>query len=487
MKAKKSKLLSILLCSVMILGMLPTVAFAEGTKVAWIGEKGYETLEDAVNDAKSGDTIVLGEGKYTLYGRNANTKGKDLTFVGQGADKTTWGIGATIPDPDKFGTEYNGDYSFDGSGTITFKNMTLQSGTVDYLGFIRADNTVAENCVINDKTFYWGYTSAKFKNTTFNAPEGDYAIWTYSSPTMTFDHCTFNVSGKAINVYTDFSAGKYDITVNYNDCVVNSNTPEEKKDKAVMNINDSNMGDYKYIINISGNNTVNGVTPDNLNKEYPKEQKDITCSRLFEFNTKYGNGNSGRTVVSIDGIKVWENGKMVGHEICDNYTDGYVDNAYTITNGDWEEISAGNFKRLVKKVCQYCGDSKEYNEEGFSVTYTDGVDGEEIFADQTTIVPSGEDTPRFDETTISRPDYKFAGWDQPVTDKVTQRVVYTALWEKVEAPKKPTPTPEGPGDDGGPFTKDECGNVFDRWGNKIYEAKGCNVKGYKLVQTSVID
>ena len=197
--------------------------------------------------------------------------------------------------------------------------------------------------------------------------------------------------------------------------------------------------------------------------------------------------NKGKTIVTIDNDIAFEDGKIVDHELNEKYTDGYVDNAYTITNGDWEEISAGNFKRLVKKVCQYCGDSKEYNEEGFSVTYTDGVDGEEIFADQTTIVPSGEDTPRFDETTISRPDYKFAGWDQPVTDKVTQRVVYTALWEKVEAPKKPTPTPEGPGDDGGPFTKDECGNVFDRWGNKIYEAKGCNVKEYKLVQTSVID
>ena len=105
MKAKKSKILSVLLCSVMILGMLPTVAFAKGTEVAWIGETGYETLEDAVNHATSGDTIVLGEGKYTLYGKKADTKGKDLTFVGQGADKTEWGIGATIPDPDKFGTE----------------------------------------------------------------------------------------------------------------------------------------------------------------------------------------------------------------------------------------------------------------------------------------------------------------------------------------------------------------------------------------------
>ncbi len=42
-------------------------------------------------------------------------------------------------------------------------------------------------------------------------------------------------------------------------------------------------------------------------------------------------------------------------------------------------------------------------------------------------------------------------------------------------------------DDGGPFTTDNCGNVFDRWGNKIYEAKGCNVGGYNLVRTSTIE
>ena len=42
-------------------------------------------------------------------------------------------------------------------------------------------------------------------------------------------------------------------------------------------------------------------------------------------------------------------------------------------------------------------------------------------------------------------------------------------------------------DDGGPFTTDKCGNVFDRWNNKIYEANGCNVGGYNLVRTSVID
>ena len=106
--------------------------------VARIGETEYPTLAAAVNAAASGATIVLGEGKFTLYKKGeklANTTGKDLTFVGQGADKTAWGIGATVPDPANFGTEYNGDYSFDGSGTITFRNMTLQSGSANYLGF----------------------------------------------------------------------------------------------------------------------------------------------------------------------------------------------------------------------------------------------------------------------------------------------------------------------------------------------------------------
>ncbi len=42
-------------------------------------------------------------------------------------------------------------------------------------------------------------------------------------------------------------------------------------------------------------------------------------------------------------------------------------------------------------------------------------------------------------------------------------------------------------DDGGPFTTDSCGNVYDRWGNKIYEAKGCNVGGYNLVPTDTRD
>lgn len=392
--------------------------------VAWIGETGYSTLEAAVTAAKSGDTITLGEGKYTLYKKGAETKGKDLTFVGQGADKTAWGIGATVPDPDKFGTEYNGDYSFDGAGTITFQNMTLQSGTVNYLGFIRADRTVVDNCVVNGKTFYWGYTSATFTNTTFNAPAGDYALWTYSSPVMTFDTCTFNASGRVINVYTDYGAGKHDITVNFRDCTVNSSF----SGKQALNINDSNMGGYKYILNIEGINTINGLKPDKA-----------TCSRLFGFGGKAATNNTGRTDVYIDNTLVWTKGKMVSHEIDtanDKYTDGYEENNYTTTVGEWDVQENGTAKRTITKTCNYCGWTEETEQTGYVVTYTDGVDNETLFEDQTFVVAEGETMPAFDGTP-TRDGYTFIGWSPEVATTVTKPVTYTAQWKQNSVPEKP--------------------------------------------------
>lgn len=222
----------------------------------------------------------------------------------------------------------NSDYSFDGAGTITFKNMTLQSGNADYLGFIRVNNTVVDNCIINGRTSYWGYQSATFKNTTFNSPDGDYALWTYSSPVMTFDGCTFNSSGKTINVYTDYGAGKNDIIVNFNNCTVNFSAKGLFYDKSVLNINDSNMGNFKYRINISGNNTIAGDDP---------YRDPVTCSRWFGFGGKAYSNNKGRSIVTIDGKTAFENGKMVTHELNNNYTDGYKDNAYNVTQGDWKK------------------------------------------------------------------------------------------------------------------------------------------------------
>ena len=298
----------------------------------------YTTLEEAAKDADSGNTIELGEGNYTLYKVSSEntTKGKDLTFVGSGVNATSWNIGAEVPDPANFGTEYNGDYSFDGAGTVTFKNMTMRSGSANYLGFIRANNTVVDNCVINGKTFYWGYNSAVFRNTTFNAPSGDYAMWTYSSPTMTFDNCMFNASGKVINVYTDAGAGKHDINVNVNNCTFNSISGIFWKQ--ALNINDSNMGPYKYIIKFTGGNTATA-------------ERDITtCSQLFGFGGKPAN-NSGRSDVYFGDELVWTQGEMKTHSYTDGqHEDNFVDqNDYVWSQEGEDWYCTGHAK------CGYCG------------------------------------------------------------------------------------------------------------------------------------
>ena len=68
--------------------------------------------------------------------------------------------------------------------------------------------------------------------------------------------------------------------------------------------------------------------------------------------------------------------------------------------------------------------------ETFTVTYTDGVDNEEIFKDQTYTVEAGKATPAFNGTP-ARDGYKFTGWTPTVADTVTRNATYTAQWEKL--------------------------------------------------------
>lgn len=442
MKQKsQNRFLAALLAVAMMLQMLPMLAFAEdapGTGEVLNKRTGkiytsLTSLVDAVREAESDDTIELGAGNYTLYGINSvgTTKGKNLTFVGQGPDKTAWNIGAEVPDPSKYGTEYNGDYSFDGAGTVTFKNMTLRSGVVDYLGFIRIDNTVVENCVINGKTDYWGYTSAVFKDTTFNAPSSNYALWTYCSPTMTFNNCTFNANGKAINVYTDYSAGDHDITVNFNNCTVNSNFQSYvsmfSNNKTALNINDSNMGSHKYIININDPKTITAA-----------RDKTTTCSQMFGFGGKAATNNKGKTDVYLNGELVWTNGKMQTH----SYTDGEHDQAFTTTYSEWKTIDARNEWRDVTKTCNYCGRLLEEHKEIASV-YRLQYNLNEGAGDETANYNDAFYHENESVTLAAKPTregYEFAGW-LSLKGKLykagselvlTGDEVFTAQWKKDE-------------------------------------------------------
>lgn len=65
----------------------------------------------------------------------------------------------------------------------------------------------------------------------------------------------------------------------------------------------------------------------------------------------------------------------------------------------------------------------------YTVTYTDGVDGEEVFADQTYRVPFEDTTPAF-KGTKTRAGYVFAGWKPEVAEKVTENATYAAQWKE---------------------------------------------------------
>lgn len=435
MKQKsQNRFLAALLAVAMMLQMLPMLAFADGTTgtgevwnktEVWNQTKNqkYTSLVTAVEEADSGDTIELGAGSYTLYKKisdDKKPKGKDLTFVGQGPDKTTWQIGPEVPDPKLYGTEYNSDYSFQNAGTITFKNMKLCTGDKDYLGFTYIDKTVVDHCEIYGRTAYWGYTSAEFIDTTFYAPPLSYAIWTYCSPTMTFNNCNFNATGKAIYVHTDGTT--QDITVYFKDCTVDSSS---KLNKTALKIDDSNMGSHKFIIYINNPQTITAA------------RDTMTCSKVFGFDGSSA-CNTGRTEVYWNDELVWKDGEMKTH----SYTDGEHDKAFTYTYSKWTKIDARNETRDVTKTCNYCGWSSKPQKEIASV-YRLQYNLNEGDGDAT--ANYGDANYRQNESVTlaaapTREGYQFAGW-LSLNGKLykagselvlTGDEVFTAQWKKDE-------------------------------------------------------
>ena len=96
-----------------------------------------------------------------------------------------------------------------------------------------------------------------------------------------------------------------------------------------------------------------------------------------------------------------------------------------------------NDEKIVPVTLIWAGGSWQLKTQGrvhvtevYTVTYTDGVDGEEVFADQVySDLRKDSTTPAFDGTP-TRTGYTFAGWEPEVAETVTQTVTYVAKWEK---------------------------------------------------------
>ncbi len=103
-----------------------------------------------------------------------------------------------------------------------------------------------------------------------------------------------------------------------------------------------------------------------------------------------------------------------------------------------------NDEQIVPVTLIWAGDSWQLKTQGrvhvtevYTVTYTDGVENEEVFADQVySDLRKDSTTPAFNGTP-TRTGYTFAGWEPEVAETVTQTVIYVAMWTPVE-PKAPT-------------------------------------------------
>lgn len=447
MKQKsQNRFLAALLAVAMMLQMLPMLAFAEDaagtgeTYVAWIGDQGYTSLVDAVNAAKKGTTttIKLGEGVYSL-GDTHKVTDKSLTFVGAGTDKTTWQIQAPQA---PYGADGYCDYSFDGSDSITFQDMTVigsvyPDGTIkaeDTQGLVRVQNITLKDCVFNGRADYWGYTSTTFDNVTFNAPgtaksgisSTNYSLWTYTGKTYTFRDCTFNSKGKTINVYRHVDPG-YDVTVNFENCTVNSNFALSALfSKTALSIGDHTFGSSKYILNI-------------INPHVTAARDNFTCSQVFGFGDNSGK-NTGRTDVYLNGDLVWTGGKKLTHSYADGEKekDGYRIDGYS----DWTPSGAERIdKREVTKKCKYCGWTKKEWE--YASVYRLQYNLNEGVGDETANYSDAFSHENESVTLAAAPTregYQFAGW-LSLNGKLynagselvlTGDEVFTAQWKKDE-------------------------------------------------------
>lgn len=242
-----------------------------------------EELNDAIKNAVAGEAlnVKLNEGEFTTYGKKIS-QGKTITYVGEGADKTTFVCGRDLTKPG----EYKADYSLDNSD-VTFKNLTLDVGNADYLGYIRPKSLMFENCVIVGRLSYMGTGKVTFKNCVFNQIAEDYNIWTYSGTDFLFDGCTFNSPGKCINAFKDGGQCEYKITIR------NCHFVSTKVNKSVVELKANKS--YKYTLYFEGENTCEKF-----------RVSELTGSALY-------NSNAGETDSSVfmGSLQVWTAGHKV--------------------------------------------------------------------------------------------------------------------------------------------------------------------------------
>jgi hypothetical protein len=192
---------------------------ADKLKVTVDGKNAYNYVAAAddtqsfTNAINNGATeVALSNGNYTMP--EPDLRGKTLTISGT-KDVV---IDATAVDArDQFVT----------GATMVFDGVTINFGTVNYMGFANTASLTYKNCKINGLQFLFG-EKVTFENCEFDSNGAEHSVWTYGCKEINFIECNFTYGDRCVNCYNDNDVAGGKQTVNFTNCTfATENTASE--------------------------------------------------------------------------------------------------------------------------------------------------------------------------------------------------------------------------------------------------------------------
>ena len=169
-----------------------------------------QSFTDAIDNGAT--EVALSDGNYTMP--EPDLRGKALTISGT-KDVV---IDATAVDSrDQFVT----------GATMVFDGVTINFGTVNYMGFANTASLTYKNCKINGLQFLFG-ENVTFENCEFDSNGAEHSVWTYGVKNVSFTECDFTYGDRCVNCYSDNDVVGGKQTVNFTKCTfTTANTASE--------------------------------------------------------------------------------------------------------------------------------------------------------------------------------------------------------------------------------------------------------------------
>lgn len=527
----KTKLLTVLLTLCLALSIVPITAFADSGAYAvkfYPGDYGTMTKNDQIPFVYYGiDDDVNKPYYYKLHVTETETFGfvgsiMDTLLPNSGYEFAYWtadaavyqvGSGTAIP----AGTALSSDQL---QNKITVKSDVTFTAHFKQISEYPDDSVITTAAVQNVKFDYQPGDAPQATAEVYNADADKYEIayecWQeFENNEPVAAWYSDNGSHGSLPTITEFESGKryvYSLMLKPKDGYsFNSETTVTVNGESVTS---SLLGDFLYLpavktitmptLTVIDVVEINGATVSFQDGDRPVFTGDVPDDVYYVLRAAWWELNSTTGLISTEpefGSGIYEN-KIATFEAGKTYHYGVyvvaygdVGNVRYVFGPDTKLKINGEFVNYKR----YEGDASDGSDgtmwvltdltmtpeaggtapsEKYTVTYTDGVDNEEIFKDQTYTVESGKATPAFNGTP-ARKGYTFVGWKPAVAVTVTGNATYEATWKSDSATTTPSDNKPSTGETTSPKTGDTSNIVL--WAALLFVSYGT------LAGTLVID